>query len=1703
MDSMPSLMLRPSDFDDDSSLSSCESIDEDYPSAASIPGVPSVIDPASFGPYLDDFVITSSFSPVDSSRECYALSRYHVSVHVRSKRGALVDRGANGCIAGADANVIHTQVDKHVDVTGIDNHELSSLPMVDVSALLISDKGPVIGIFRQYAYHGLLRTIHSSAQMEHYKNDVHDKSMRCGGRQCIITNDGFAIPIDIINGLPYVKMRPNTDAEWNKYPHVIMTSGDHWDPTVLDNVISDKPHWYNDVQDLMQGALKSPFDEFGNYKKRQIPKVPQPVINPEVPLGTTPDIPPDPLHAAQHRVASSSVDLLEEPYPDAPFREFRAAFHDLSNLNQVYFVEHLPVVSSSVSTFCILEHTVEAASVPRESAKKDPDYSKYRPYFLFVPIDKVKKTFENSTQFAAHVLSGPHIYQTLKSPYPANNVWRRNEPVASDSVFAEVAALCTNGQKSAQIFVGRKSLVIDVFGMSSTSEFVNTLEDVIRKRGAMDKLITDSASVEMSARVLDIIRALCIDDWQSEAKYQHQDFAEHRWGHLKRCVEWIMNFRNVPPEAWLLCLKWTADIMNHTAEKSLGWRLPIEVLTGQTPDISIFLCFLFWDVVYVARYKDSSYGKQVGSVKSSEVRAHFVGFAWDCGHAMTFVVYTCDTKRLLKRSKLRLAKDGENNLKLEAEAGKVPQRVFIRSKRDMEDGEVRLPTIDISKSPFEEYYSKDDPEMLFFDDDADVDEECDEDDCTTPTTEREPSTEDKTPPWKASQDRILNPTATPEKTDRGATSNPTTNTDGSVPIDGPPERKQKKAVRFNLDRDRGDGTQPPGVDRGDKPTLRRSARLRGEKPSTQPEVFTASSEKSAKETEMSTAKAKPKRSRKSKVIVETVNDNDEAYSPLDGPPLRDRNYATPEYDDEGTPYAYDSSKESGDHQDPRTFGFDKHRMKTDNPTIPNLPPDEMIDRTFLLPPSSDGTRVRAKIIEQIRLSKEELAKDPKLIKFRCKVDDRYDEIVAYNDIVDYIEQDQTWDGIWKFRNILDHKPVKRSSKEYRGSSTNLLIEWETGEVTWEPLTTEDKSGMFDMDPVTVAIYADKHNLLDAPGWRLPSLRKCAKTQKRILRLANQAKLHSFRTKPVYMYGFLVPRNHDQAMQLDKENGNTRWRDAEKIELAQVDEYDTFLDKGKGYIPNKDFKKIKVHLVYAVKHDGRHKARLVAGGHLTDTPIDSVYSSVVSLRGIRIITFLAELNNLECWATDIGNAYLESYTQEKVYVIAGPEFGDREGHTLIISKALYGLKSSGLRWSQRLSDVLRDMGFFPSKAEKDIWMRDKGDHYEYIAVYVDDLLIASKCSGAIIQELTDKYEFKLKGTGPISFHLGCDFFRDETGTLCYAPLKYIEKMMSNYERIFGKKPRQYSSPLEEGDHPELDDSEYLDLDDIKIYQSLIGALQWVIQIGRLDVATAVMTMSRFRAMPRVGHLERVKRIHGYISKMRFAVIRIRTDEPDLSDIPEKHYDWEHTAYGGAKETIPDDCPKPLGKRVQTLSYVDANLYHDMLSGKSVTGIIHLLNKTVIDWFSKLQSTVETATFGSEYVAARTCTEQIIALRNTLRYLGVPIVTSSFMFGDNESVVNTASIPHSRLHKRHMALSYHKTRASIAARILRFHHVPGKGNPADVVSKHWSYSKVWPVLRPILFWKGDTAAMADFDVAKFGDVKAISESKDHHEGSDKVA
>ena len=162
-------------------------------------------------------------------------------------------------------------------------------------------------------------------------------------------------------------------------------------------------------------------------------------------------------------------------------------------------------------------------------------------------------------------------------------------------------------------------------------------------------------------------------------------------------------------------------------------------------------------------------------------------------------------------------------------------------------------------------------------------------------------------------------------------------------------------------------------------------------------------------------------------------------------------------------------------------------------------------------------------------------------------------------------------------------------------------------------------------------------------------------------------------------------------------------------MDQICEYKVFIDKGKFSVSKIPwvFSPLRTHLVYDVKHNGWYKARLVANGNLTKVPIDSVYSGVVSLRGFCMCLFIAELNGLQLYATDIRDAYLEGFTSKRLYVKAGKEFGDQEGHLLIVSRSLYGLRTSGVRWSETLRQCLTKLGFERSKCEDDIWIRDEG------------------------------------------------------------------------------------------------------------------------------------------------------------------------------------------------------------------------------------------------------------------------------------------------------------------------------------------------------------------------------------------------------------
>ena len=380
---------------------------------------------------------------------------------------------------------------------------------------------------------------------------------------------------------------------------------------------------------------------------------------------------------------------------------------------------------------------------------------------------------------------------------------------------------------------------------------------------------------------------------------------------------------------------------------------------------------------------------------------------------------------------------------------------------------------------------------------------------------------------------------------------------------------------------------------------------------------------------------------------------------------------------------------------------------------------------------------------------------------------------------------------------------------------------------------------------------------------------------------------------------------------------------------------------------------------------------------------------------------------------------------------------------------------------------------PSKADPCIWMRENKNLkcYEYLVTYVDDVCIAAQDQGKIIQTLKEDYKLNVKGDGPLSHHLGADYTRDKDKTLVCQPKKYIDRLIESYHSMFKQdRPKNMRTPLDKNDHPELDDTELLTGESNQHYLTLIGQLQWLVTLGRFDIHAQVTTMSRFMSAPRKGHLEMLQRVYGYVLKTKHYSTRYRTEEPDYSYLPSMKYDWSYTVYGNVQEIIPNNCPKPLGKSVTTTTTLDANLLHCLATGASLTACLHFCNQTPTDWYSKKQATVETATYGSEFVTAKTATEQIMDLRYTLRYLGVPIKSRSYMFGDSRSVVTSVTLPHSTLSKRHNIFAFHRVREAIAAKIIDFHWIQSEYNLSDMLSKHWEHNKIYPMIQKLLITCG---------------------------------
>jgi hypothetical protein len=469
------------------------------------------------------------------------------------------------------------------------------------------------------------------------------------------------------------------------------------------------------------------------------------------------------------------------------------------------------------------------------------------------------------------------------------------------------------------------------------------------------------------------------------------------------------------------------------------------------------------------------------------------------------------------------------------------------------------------------------------------------------------------------------------------------------------------------------------------------------------------------------------------------------------------------------------------------------------------------------------------------------------------------------------------------------------------------------------------------------------------------------------------------------------------MRLDTENGNTLWMDAVALEIASVGISFKHLDDSEE-VPI-GYQYIDCHMIFDVELDGfRCKARMVAGGHMTEAPAVMTYASVVSCESVRIALTLAALNDLQVKASDVMNAYLTAPCEEKIWTILGPELGSNAGKKVLIVRTLYGLKSAGASFGRHLADCMRELGYMSCKADPDVWMKemvrldDGCRYYAYILLYVDDVLCIHHDAVNVIKQLDKYFPMKPGLIGDLDIYLGTKLQQVELSNGVFAwsmsPSKYIKDAVRNVEKALSKMDggrrlllTRCSAPWPRDYVSELDDSPELSPTDANYYQSLIGVLHWMVEISQVDMITEVSKLASHMGLPCEGHFDAVLHVFGYLKKKHGSRMVFDPTYPDIDMSVFEICDWREF-YGNVTEAILGDAPKVLGKMVDIRMFVDSDHAGDKLARRSRTGFFILLNGAPVMWLSKKQTTVETSVFGAEFVAMKQGMEALRGLRYKL-------------------------------------------------------------------------------------------------------------------------
>ena len=514
---------------------------------------------------------------------------------------------------------------------------------------------------------------------------------------------------------------------------------------------------------------------------------------------------------------------------------------------------------------------------------------------------------------------------------------------------------------------------------------------------------------------------------------------------------------------------------------------------------------------------------------------------------------------------------------------------------------------------------------------------------------------------------------------------------------------------------------------------------------------------------------------------------------------------------------------------------------------------------------------------------------------------------------------------------------------------------------------------------------------------------------------------------------------------------TRWEEAEQDELRSFQQCDVL---SKVPLPP-GVKALPLKWIYSVKKDlkgniSRYKARLVAQGFFQVFGIDytDTYSPVAKFVSIRILLAISVQLGLIIHTMDVDTAFLNAPIDEDIWIQIpiGTNLSHNDDGIYKLLKSLYGLKQASRCWNNMINTYLIEQGFTRLEADSCIYIKEvlsqdkgntKGNQYQLVALYVDDLIIAASSKNLITKlEAIFEAKFKMKKLNKIKQILGMGIHHDkDRNTIYMTQQQYIETSINTFKK---HNISNYNTPMDDRQHysklqcPKTGTAEAIQMSTMP-YRELIDTLLWISNGTRPDIAFAVNTMAKFTATPALLHWRASLRILGFLNATKHYCIRYTQQLFNDTIIT-----------GGYMRGI-------LPHATDFKCFVDASHAADMDTRRSITGYIFFISGGPVSWQSRMQTSVALSSMEAEYMAASAATQEALWQTRLLQQLGMRIELPITLYEDNKSAILFSDHPGDHRTTKHIDTRKEFARDAVTKGLIKLVYVPTAEQLADGMTK----------------------------------------------------